>query len=100
MPEPREITLYCSSLVVLVEREGRTDTETVTGIQLAHFSVKEYLTSDRLKLAMAKKLEKIPAMTVMTEVCLAYLLDLDHSKSLRVIKKRISHGKILSAALV
>lgn len=87
MPIPREIARYCSSLVVLVDRNIQDDTETVTEIQLAHFSVKEYLMSDRLYPDIASSLGKIPAMTAMTEVFLSYLLDLDDSRSLQDIKK-------------
>ncbi|KAH7031901.1 ankyrin repeat-containing domain protein [Macrophomina phaseolina] len=51
LPVPREILRYCSGLVILVTREINSFIEepyTVTELQLAHFSVKEYLTSDRL----------------------------------------------------
>ncbi|KAI0206014.1 hypothetical protein F4808DRAFT_455506 [Astrocystis sublimbata] len=48
-PIPEEISRYCSSLVVIAEREGGyEEANTVTELQLAHFSVKEYLVSDKL----------------------------------------------------
>ena len=48
MPDPNEITSFCSSLVVKMPGEGNEwmEHEDCTSLQLAHFSVKEYLTSD------------------------------------------------------
>jgi hypothetical protein len=50
MPDPREVSCYCSSLVVLVTAEGHSydEGDKAAELQLAHFSVKEYLTLDRL----------------------------------------------------
>lgn len=85
MPVPKEILGYCSSLVAVVSRREDNDDDndddddnrggkTVTEIQLAHFSVKEYLVSDRLKTDIAKYLEEIAARASIAEVCLAYSL--------------------------
>lgn len=63
---PDEILRYCSSLVTLVKKE----------LQLAHFSVKEYLTSTRLENSFAKDLEETTARTSLAMICLAYLLEL------------------------
>jgi len=55
LPDPREISCYCSSLVVLVptiKHSYHKDDKHVE-LQLAHFSVKEYLTSNRLDKDMA-----------------------------------------------
>lgn len=78
MPIPEEITRYCPGFVILVKRDSRRNAETVIEVQLAHFSVKEYLTSNRLEPDMAKDFGMIPAMVAMTEVCLSCLLDLDY----------------------
>ncbi|KND89507.1 Ankyrin repeat domain-containing protein 50 [Tolypocladium ophioglossoides CBS 100239] len=75
MPAPEEISRYCSSLVV-VSRDER-GSGTITELQLAHFSVKEYLMSDRLPSGFAKYLEETTARACIAEVCLAYLLELD-----------------------
>ena len=58
MPDPQEISCYCLSLVTVVsienishstlESESRSGGEIRVELQLAHFSVKEYLLSDRL----------------------------------------------------
>ena len=50
MPEPREILRYCSSLVVAVsvKRDSYDENDEGVVLQLAHFSVKEYLTSSRV----------------------------------------------------
>lgn len=47
-------------------------------LQLAHFSVKEYLRSDRLENKMSPHFEEGLARQCMAEVCLVYLLDLSH----------------------
>jgi hypothetical protein len=68
MPIPEEIIQYCSSLVILAHKGKRAE------IQLAHFSVKEYLLSDRLEPSLAKELGEIPAKASIVDVCLSYLL--------------------------
>ncbi|ETS80817.1 hypothetical protein PFICI_08346 [Pestalotiopsis fici W106-1] len=81
MPIPAEITIYCSSLVVLVRRElkrsGYRPKYILEEIQLAHFSVKDYLISDRLANGAAQHLKETSARSLMAEACLAYLLELD-----------------------
>ncbi|KAK7219041.1 hypothetical protein V2G26_007044 [Clonostachys chloroleuca] len=77
MPIPEEIIQYCSSLVVLAHESVKDYTdavEEVTEIQLAHFSVKEYLLSDRLEPDLAVGLDKISAKTSIVDICLSYLL--------------------------
>ncbi|KAI1414950.1 hypothetical protein F5Y13DRAFT_178439 [Hypoxylon sp. FL1857] len=82
MPEPKEIASYCSSLVLVEEKMERAwDSETKDYIQqyvrLAHYSVKEYLTSNRLNNDIAKYLSETNARTSIAEVCLTYLIHLD-----------------------
>ncbi|KAH6646797.1 hypothetical protein BKA67DRAFT_496362, partial [Truncatella angustata] len=87
LPVPEEITRYCSSLVALVSRQGKyREEQTVKEIQLAHFSVKDYLASDRLESKIGPYLQETSARSAITEVCLAYLLELEQSKSAREIK--------------
>ncbi|KAI1842958.1 hypothetical protein JX266_010811 [Neoarthrinium moseri] len=79
MPIPTDIVGYCSSLVVLVRTRDWDDddeTTTVEAVQLAHFSVRDYLTSDRLNPESAQSLQEMPARASIAEVCLAYLLAL------------------------
>jgi ankyrin repeat protein len=68
MPEPREISRYCSSLVAVVS------TKSGDVLQLSHFSVKEYLTSHRLDSAIAREFDTFRASASIARVCLAYLL--------------------------
>ncbi|KAM4061838.1 ankyrin repeats (many copies) domain-containing protein [Hirsutella rhossiliensis] len=77
MPVPEEVSRYCSSLVS-VTRDKQGSEKTVTQLQLAHFSVKEYLMSDRLQADIAEHFEQTNARASIAEVCLAYLLDMDH----------------------
>src|SRR6266702_2937545 len=70
----------CSSLIVVVD----DDSSNTRVVQFAHFSVKEFLTSDRLANLKADisyfhiRLE--PAHTVIAQACLAILLQSDYNK--------------------
>ena len=74
-----EVVRYCSSLAVLIRREDERSRTTITEIQLAHFSVQEYLKSTRLEESMAADLNEMKARAAIVRVCLSYLLDLDSS---------------------
>ena len=71
LPCPNEIPRFCSSLVSLVTR--RSDKETVTELQLAHFSVKEYLTSQNPPKPFRCRLSEPKARSCITRCCLTYL---------------------------
>ena len=93
----------CSSLIAIVNVNGSPV------VQFAHFSVKEFLTSDRLRLSAAKKhlsLYHIPlrsAHAVLAQACLLVLLSLDESADKDAVEKRplapyaarywVDHGK-------
>jgi ankyrin repeat protein len=67
----------CSSLVAIVEDQGSRR------VQFSHFSVKEFLTSDRLAASTMDVLRGHyirlePAHTIMAQACLSVLLRLDH----------------------
>jgi ankyrin repeat protein len=67
----------CSSLVAIVE-DGNS-----RRVQFSHFSVKEFLTSDRLATSVVDVLRGHhirlePAHTIMAKACLSVLLRLDH----------------------
>jgi ankyrin repeat protein len=72
----------CSSLIVVVDGFDYNVGRKTRAVQFAHFSVKEFLTSDRLADIKADisrfyiRLE--PAHTVIARVCLATLLQSDH----------------------
>ena len=76
MGEPRDILTMCSSLITL--------TGVQTYVRLAHFSVKEYLVSDRVQRGTASfySLREIESHGVLAEDCIAYLLQFDEPGSL------------------
>jgi ankyrin repeat protein len=81
--ERQGVLATCSSLIVVVELDDWRGTTQV--VQFAHFSVKEFLTSDRL--ADIKEdisrfhIRPEPAHTVIAQACLAILLRSDHNDS-------------------
>jgi ankyrin repeat protein len=100
MPDTDEILVYCSSLVVIVPRSVIFDDEysdyessddicaseqhvpgkhmdPIFVLQLAHFSVKEYLTSDRFCGPLSAELHETAARLSIAVICLSYLLQLD-----------------------
>jgi hypothetical protein len=89
MPDPREISCYCSSLVVVVSAKDHSydEDDKPMELQLAHLSVKEYLTSDRLDNDIAQKFQEVVAKASITTVCLAYLLHLDLDIPTKELKK-------------
>ncbi|KAK1991679.1 purine and uridine phosphorylase [Colletotrichum falcatum] len=81
MPKPCEISSYCSSLVAVITRVDKDGKSEVKELQLAHFSVKEYLLSDRVEKTISGTFRQTLARASVTEVCLAYLLELNYSLS-------------------
>jgi ankyrin repeat protein len=66
----------CSSLIAVVEVDGSPV------VQFSHFSVKEFLTSDRLATAQSRNVSRYhiplePAHKILAQACLGTLLDLD-----------------------
>jgi ankyrin repeat protein len=104
MPDPSEISRYCSSLVVLVsardnwvddeedwddeEEDWDNEEDNTVRLQLAHFSVKEYLTSTRLDKDIAQNFHETAARGSMATVCLAYLLHIDMDLLAKGIRQR------------
>ncbi|KAI9758827.1 MAG: hypothetical protein M1840_003744 [Geoglossum simile] len=89
MPDPREITCFCSSLVVLAPttRDSYNKKEEGMKLQLAHFSVKEYLTSGRIDKDFAHNFQEVAAKASIAAVCLAYLLHLDQNIGIAKIRE-------------
>lgn len=77
MPVPEEISGYCSSLVAIVSSQNPRSGQTKTEIQLAHFSVKEYLLSKEDKGIFTDCLIRSNAEIDITRVVLVYLASLD-----------------------
>ncbi|ORY67765.1 ankyrin repeat-containing domain protein [Pseudomassariella vexata] len=90
MPVPKEISRYCSSLVVITRRDSYDEKQMVPEIQLAHFSVKEYLTSNRLEKDISKYFEETFARAAIAEICLGYLLELDQNLTTKEIRQSFS----------
>lgn len=84
MPEPKEITRLCPGLVTVVtvteKTIGSRDPDSVhtskklTMVQLTHYSVKEFLTSDNLHGDWRRNLSQSTAAERIASVSLAYLL--------------------------
>ncbi|KAJ5631612.1 NACHT nucleoside triphosphatase [Penicillium longicatenatum] len=74
--EPGDILDICLGLVEFVAT-GNEDGELDLTVRIAHFSVQEYLQSDRIRKRKAQKYAILDesACTEMTQICLAYLLD-------------------------
>ena len=108
-PEQRDILTVCSSLITLTNdfnedsyedsgsefsADGDTDADSVgessdtegvmTYVRLAHFSVKEYLVSDRIDLGMAShySIREMVAHGTIAEDCIVYILQFDEPGSL------------------
>jgi ankyrin repeat protein len=80
--ERQGVLATCSSLIVVVDSYDYNSWRKIRLVQFAHFSVKEFLTSDRLAGIKADisrfhiRLE--PAHTVITQACLGVLLQSDY----------------------
>ncbi|KAH8587984.1 ankyrin repeat-containing domain protein [Bisporella sp. PMI_857] len=90
MPDPREISRYCSSLVVLVSPDSHSNDkdDKHMELKLAHFSVKEYLMSGKLDEKIAQAYQEAAAKASIATVCLAYLLHLDQDIPLNKIREK------------
>ena len=81
------LVTYSSAQIALTIEEDSDSryvgAERATGLRLSHYSVKEYLTSDRLRNKGASKLyiSLNEAHKCVAEACLTYLLWFDHSES-------------------
>ncbi|KAJ1323553.1 ankyrin repeat domain-containing protein 50 [Microdochium nivale] len=86
MPEPDEISQYCSGLVIVSERSD--DGEVTREMQLSHYSVKEWLESDRLEESLRIDFQQQYALAAMAEICVAYLLELPGELGITEITSR------------
>ncbi|KAJ4286967.1 hypothetical protein N0V90_012847 [Kalmusia sp. IMI 367209] len=79
IPDPNEILLYCSSLVVKVNVSWRKlrnqKMNEHVELQLAHFSVKEYLTSSQVGNSMAKSMDETTARASISAYSATYWMD-------------------------
>ena len=79
LPRPIEITRFGLSLVSLVKRGSNTE------LELAHFSVKEYLTTKVLPEAFQHEMSEATARGHIIRSCLAYLTCLRAGESINDI---------------
>ncbi|KAI9775606.1 MAG: hypothetical protein M1839_001007 [Geoglossum umbratile] len=87
LPEPRDLLVICSSLVTLSSgtlEYSNCRLEETEELRLAHFSVKEYLISERIRAGPASDFSilEMPAHLSIAQACLAYLLQFDKPDSL------------------
>jgi len=89
MPNPYEISRYCSSLVVVVPAKDHSHDkgDKPMELRLAHFSIKEYLTSSRLQEDVAQHFQEVATQASIAAVCLAYLLHLNQNIPIEEIRK-------------
>lgn len=78
LPLPEDVLTLCSSLITVGQAGSELDS---LEVRLAHHSVKDYLTSNHIKIGSAQPfaLEAQLAHAVMAECCLVYLLQF-HSR--------------------
>ena len=83
MPEPKEIMRYCLSLVIIVLKREQSGKQSAryAELHLAHFSVKEYLTSDRTGNNITHVFQDTSASASIARICVAYLLHFDNTIS-------------------
>ncbi|PGH27052.1 hypothetical protein AJ80_01238 [Polytolypa hystricis UAMH7299] len=82
LPNPRDILDICSTLITTVISDLHEGFEYV---RLAHFSVQEYLVSERFphkRMCTRWSMQAVPANISMAEACLAYLLQFEPGTSL------------------
>ncbi|KAH0556000.1 hypothetical protein GP486_006055, partial [Trichoglossum hirsutum] len=77
MPVQEEIVGFCSSLAILVHSKDQRSGKEIRELRLAHFSVKEYLTSNLVENGLRNYFKETIARASIANVCLAYLIHLD-----------------------
>jgi len=82
-PEPKDLIAICSSLVVAKPLLANRASNSLD-VSLAHFSVKEYLVSERIQHQKAAKysISEIRSNESIAATCLAYLLQFDQESHL------------------
>jgi hypothetical protein len=85
MPIPQDVARYCKSLVTVSSSDtGSTSKEKNYAdnlvLQLAHFSVKQYLISNRVHQTFSEVFQEAIARACIATTCTAYLLHLDRKR--------------------
>ncbi|EQB52672.1 hypothetical protein CGLO_07683 [Colletotrichum gloeosporioides Cg-14] len=92
MPRSTEICLYCPSMLLLARTRKRARDQLdgykeVLEVRLAHFSVKEYLTSDRLHAELRPLIEPSISQASLAEICVAYLSEIKDAMTKQQIEE-------------
>lgn len=96
MPNPMEITNYCPGLIIThpnmvivgydpSEWSWQHNWKEITEVHLAHFSVKEFLTSDRLSDELKDCMGSDASRAYLTTICVTYLSGIQEKMSRRQI---------------
>ena len=81
LPEPHDVLVICSSLVSIRTKEKSYPLDNTEYISLSHFSVQEYLLSERITGPNTIfHVQRQSANALIAETCLGYLLSSDESK--------------------
>lgn len=101
LEDPLEALNICSSLVTVTKNEAKGP-RSPSGqhiIALAHYSVQEYLVSDRIKQGSAKlySMQEIECHNAIAKGCLKYLIELQELSKKK--SREICAGKVLSKVL-
>jgi hypothetical protein len=88
LPIPQEISQICSSLVSLVIKIDKESGQlTSVELYLVHFSVKEYLMSERVEDTFRGSINYINVRATITQACLAYLSHIGEHHPVQDISK-------------
>ena len=86
---PEEAVLStCSTFITIIDGDVRVNDEGSKFVQFSHFSVKEFLTSDRLQVSKVGNIQQYhihleQAHTILARACVAVLLQVDEKQDER-----------------
>jgi ankyrin repeat protein len=87
MPVPRDVLKLCSGLVAVFQVKGLRPGK--QRVQLAHFSVKEYLVSNHVSGAFKSLNSETVANSHLAKLCLGYLIGVSQLTSLKPYEKEV-----------
>jgi ankyrin repeat protein len=90
LEDPLEVLDICSSLVTITTNEvDRRSGSTQRTVALAHYSVQEYLVSDRIRQGQAKQysMQAVKCHNTIAEGCLKYLMRFQQPISTHILKE-------------
>ncbi|KAJ3496601.1 hypothetical protein NLG97_g2546 [Lecanicillium saksenae] len=96
MPIPEELAIYCSSLVVITSRRGEFGVRKVE-LQLAHFSVQEYLRSCRIEMSKKQYFDQRASAEAILEICVSYLMTIPYPTHQRFIERSFPFAQFSAA---